>query len=184
MALGVGEARRLAVRSLFLQVLLNYRTMQGGGYLFTLWPWLRKSGQSAENVNAAAEYLNAHPVLASLAVGAMRRRIEDGDVQRDPVEFAQWQNSICGPLGVVGDALIWDRWKPLLFSLGVMILLWSPSLTVWAAVAAGLLLVYNVPLFLLRTWAVRRGYELGANVLDALAHPLFQKSRPVLSFSV
>jgi mannose/fructose/N-acetylgalactosamine-specific phosphotransferase system component IID len=183
MALSLGESRRLAVRALFLQVLLNYRTMQGGGYLFTLWPWLRKHHSSPGQINASADYLNAHPVLAALAIGAMRRRIEDGAVEKDPAEFAQWQNALCGPLGIMGDALIWDRWKPLLFSLGVVILLWSYSLTVWAGVAAGLLLAYNLPLFFLRTWAIRTGYSLGSNVLDALSHPLFQKSRRILSFA-
>jgi mannose/fructose/N-acetylgalactosamine-specific phosphotransferase system component IID len=183
MALGLSEARRLAVRSLFLQVLLNYRTMQGAGYLFTLWPWLRQGGQSKERVNASAEYLNAHPVLAALAIGAMRRRIEDGAIEQDPLEFARWQNSLCGPLGVVGDTLIWDRWKPLLFSLGVLALLWSTSLAVWGAVAVSLLLVYNLPLFFLRTWAIRRGYELGPRVLEILGSPIFLKSRTILSFA-
>ena len=181
MALAHGEARRLAVRSLFLQVLLNYHTMQGGGYLFALWSWLRKSDPTGKRTPAAASYLNAHPVMAALAIGALRRRIEDGDIEKDPDEFAEWQLSLCGPLGIVGDGLIWDRWKPLLFSVSVLVLICFPSLSVWMVTAAICLLLYNIPLYLLRVWGVEEGYRLGAKVLTALAHPEFSKFRKILT---
>jgi len=183
MPLSRDEARHLAARSLLLQVLLNYRTMQGSGYLFALWPWLRRSESSSVRVKACADYLNAHPVFGALAIGAMRRRIEEGDVERDPTEFGKWQESLCGPLGMVGDSLIWDRWKPLLFSLGVLLLLWFPAIEVWAGVAIGCLLLYNVPLVRLRVWAVSEGYRLGGNVLEALGHPLVGRLRKGLSIA-
>ena len=180
MALATGEARRLAVRSLFLQVLLNYHTMQGGGYLFALWPWLRRTGQSTERVQVSSDYLNAHPVLAAFAIGALRRRLEEGDFEQNPAAFAEWENELCGPLGMVGDALIWDRWKPLSFALGVLILLCIPTFHAWIAVAAGCLLLYNVPLFWLRVWAVNEGYRLGTDVLTVLSRPSFARVRRIL----
>lgn len=183
MALKRGEAALLATRALLLQVLLNYRTMQGGGYLFTLWPWLQRTHAQPAEVRACGNYLNAHPVLAALAVGALRKRVEERDAERDPDAFAEWQNTLCGPLGVVGDALIWDRWKPLLFALGVLLMLWSPTLEMWTGVAAGTLLLYNVPLFYLRVWGVREGYRLGTGVLVALQNPLFVKLRRGLSIA-
>lgn len=173
MPLSKSEARQLATRSLFLQTLWNYRTMQGGGYLFTLWPWLRRTDASPARVRASADYLNAHPVLAAFAIGALRRRLEEGHVERDPEAFAAWQNTLCGPLGVMGDALIWDRYKPFLFSLGVLVLLLFRHVEVWYVLAPALLLLYNIPLFLLRTWGVREGYALGEHVLDVLSRPVF-----------
>ncbi len=183
MALTRGEAWTLAARSLLLQVLLNYRTMQGGGYLFTLWPWLRKTRTKAPEVRACGNYLNAHPVLATLAIGALRRRVEERDTEQDPAAFAEWQNTLCGPLGVMGDALIWDRWKPILFSLGVFVMLWRPTLETWYSVAVGTLLLYNLPLIYLRVWGVRAGYRLGADVLLALQRPLFSRVRRILSIA-
>lgn len=183
MPLAPGEAKRLAVRSLFLQVLLNYHTMQGGGYLFALWPWLRKTEQDQQCVQASGDYLNAHPVLAAFAIGALRRRLEEGDFQKDPQAFAEWQTALCGPLGMVGDALIWDRWKPLLFSLGVLVMLCFPSmpLPVWIGVAVGCLLMYNVPLFWVRVWGVKEGYRLGTDVLSVLSRPAVARARRYLS---
>jgi mannose/fructose/N-acetylgalactosamine-specific phosphotransferase system component IID len=181
MPLSNKESRQLAVRSLFLQVLLNYRTMQGGGYLFSLWPWLKQSHASKARVCASGDYLNAHPVFAAFAIGALRRRLEDGDLEKNPTGFAEWQTALCGPLGMIGDALIWDRWKPLLFSLGVLILLFFPTLEAWIISAIALLLCYNLPIFYLRVLGVRKGYELGEHVLTILGHPLISKVRKRLT---
>ena len=171
MALNRIETIRLTCRSLFLQAMLNYRTMQGPGYLYALWPWLRNAKRSSQEIRASADYLNAHPVLATLAIGALRRRIENGDVQKNPDEFSKWQTELCGPLGTIGDQLIWDRWKPLIFGLGVLILMWKPSLGPWLGVAVGSLLLYNVPLIWLRYWGIREGYRLGERVLESLDRP-------------
>jgi mannose/fructose/N-acetylgalactosamine-specific phosphotransferase system component IID len=167
-ALSERETCRLTRRLLLLQVLLNYRSMQGEGYLYALWPWLRRSESRAVRVQTAAGFLNAHPVMASLALGALRRRIEDGDT-----ELVSWKDSLCGPLGMVGDALIWDLWKPLIFALGALVLLLAPSPAAWVILAAACVLVYNAPLAWARHWGVREGYRLGAGVLSALNHPLF-----------
>jgi mannose/fructose/N-acetylgalactosamine-specific phosphotransferase system component IID len=183
MALKSSEAIRLSARLLGLQVLLNYRTMQGAGYLFTLWPWLRQSPQRSTRAATAANYLNSHPVLAALAVGALRKRLEDGDAERDPAEVMDWQASLCGPLGLVGDTLIWDRWKPFVFSLGVLVLLWQPTSEVWIFTAAGCLLLYNVPLVYLRYRGMQEGYRLGARVLETLGRPSIGRWRTGLSLA-
>jgi mannose/fructose/N-acetylgalactosamine-specific phosphotransferase system component IID len=69
---------------------------------------------------------------------------------------------------MVGDAIIWDLWKPLVFVLGALILLLTQSPVAWVIVAAICLLVYNVPLLRARRWGVREGYRLGEKVLSAL----------------
>ena len=101
----------------------------------------------------------------------MRRRLADGDMQ----DFAPWRESLAGPLGVTGDALIWDRWKPLVFAMGAWLILWFPTVTVWAFVAAACILVYNAPLYVLRVWGVKTGYALGARVLDAMRDERFAR---------
>ena len=171
--LSARETCRLTRRLLLLQVLLNYRSMQGEGYLYALWPWLRRSESRTLRVRTAAGFLNAHPVMASLALGALRRRIEDGDAESRADELTSWKDTLCGPLGMVGDSLIWDLWKPLVFALGALVLLLVPSSTAWVIVAAACLLIYNAPLTWARVWGVREGYRLGAAVLSALNRPLF-----------
>lgn len=181
MALTQREIRRLVGRSLLVQTPLNYRTMQGAGYLYALWPWLKRRSDRNQSASVTAGFMNSHPVLATLAAGALLRRIEDGDAARNAEEVAQWQNEISGPLGMTGDALIWDRWKPIVFALGALILLWSPRVETWIAVAAATLALYNFPLFLLRRWGIETGYRMGARVVESLAHPRFSLWRKILS---
>jgi mannose/fructose/N-acetylgalactosamine-specific phosphotransferase system component IID len=155
--------------------------MQGPGFLFALWPWLRSSERRKERVRAAAGYMNAHPVFSTFALGAMLKRIELGDVDRDEQEFVQWKESLSGPLGMVGDALIWDGWKPIVFALGILLIrLFSPDL-LWIGVCFICLLLYNVPLFWLRVWAVKRGYELGRDVLALSSLPALPVIRRIFS---
>lgn len=183
------EAHQIARRLHLIQVLLNYRTMQGSGYMFALWPWLRKQDRRAEHVRTASEYTNSHPVFASFAVGAIRRRLEEeppplsAPRERGGEEFAQWRESLAGPLGVTGDALIWDRWKPLVFATGALLLLVTPTVTAWAIVAITTLILYNLPLYALRVWGVRQGYYLGTNVLGALRNPRFAQARRAMTFA-
>jgi mannose/fructose/N-acetylgalactosamine-specific phosphotransferase system component IID len=176
-----GETHRLGRRLLFLQTLLNYRTMQGGGFLFALWPFLRRRQANHDEVRGAASYLNAQPVFAALALGALRRRLEDGDASRSAEDFAAWKNSLCGPLGMAGDMLIWDRWKPLVWGLAALIVLIVPDLATWAIVAAAALLVYNTPLHILRLWGIREGYRRGVRVLDVLQKPIWARMRKTLT---
>lgn len=173
MALTDRETLRMVRRLLLLQVLLNHRTLQGGGYLFVLWPWLRKQPERAALAAAAGKYLNAHPVFAALAAGALRRRLETTNGQSGADALEDWQQTLSGPLGLVGDVLIWDRWKPLVFAAAALVLLVWPVSRVWEGVAVGALIVYNAPLALLRYWGVREGYRLGADVLTALNRPAF-----------
>jgi mannose/fructose/N-acetylgalactosamine-specific phosphotransferase system component IID len=170
------EAHQLARRLFLIQVLLNYRTMQGGGYLFALWPWVRKQKRRAEIAHDAAGYLNSHPVFAAFAVGAMRRELETHPLVpplKQGGEFAAWRESLAGPLGMTGDALIWDRWKPLVLAAGACVLLIAPSMAVWAIAATVCLIAYNTPLYMLRVWGVRQGYALGAQVLTVLRDKRF-----------
>jgi mannose/fructose/N-acetylgalactosamine-specific phosphotransferase system component IID len=181
--LSARETHQTALRMHLIQVLLNYRTMQGGGYVFALWPWLRRQPHRGSQVPAVGSYINSHPVFASFAIGAMRKRLEQGDLAHDAEDFAQWRESLAGPLGVTGDALIWDRWKPLLFAAGALVLLISPSVSAWAIVAMASLLLYNVPLYFLRVWGVRQGYRLGSGVLEILRDPRFASARRVMTFA-
>ena len=173
MALTGRETRRLAWRLLLLQVPLNFRTMQGGGYLFALWPWLKKGDHRSQRVQAASGFLNAHPVMAAFALGALRKRLEVSGAETQAEELAEWKQSLCGPLGMIGDALIWDRWKPIVFTSGALVLSWIATPIVWLTLALICLIVYNAPLAYARIWGIREGYRLGTAVLTALHRPIF-----------
>ena len=56
-----------------------------------------------------SRYFNAHPYLAGVAVGALTRAELDGV---DPARIERFRTALAGPLGSVGDRLVWASWLP------------------------------------------------------------------------
>ena len=160
------------LRLFFLQALWNYQNLQGTGFLFALIPFLSKQKDKEDEDHAKYHgFFNAHPYMASLAIGATLRR--EATSSQDRISIQEYHNTLAGPLGLVGDSLFWRTTKPACALLGILIsyIIYGDSLAPIAAVA-GFLLVYNVTHFRIRWWGLRRGWELGDNVLAALREPL------------
>ena len=102
-------------RLLALQGSWNYETLLGTGVGFVMEPALRllPGGLDGQAYRAAlareSRYFNAHPYLAGVAVGALTRA-ELGGV--DPVRIERFRTALAGPLGSVGDRLVWASWLP------------------------------------------------------------------------
>src|SRR6185369_15851794 len=113
-----------------------------------------------------ARYFNAHPYLAAVAVGALARAELDGE---DPVKIERFRTALCGPLGSVGDQLVWAGWLPAcsIVALGAFGLGASPLVTVCIFLGA-----YNVGHIALRAWGLQAGLARGVRVAPVLATPV------------
>lgn len=154
-------------RSFLIQGSWNNRTMIGGGFAFAILPVLRhlfrgRPEEFQEAIRRHSEHFNAHPYLAGLALGASLRMEEDG---RNPEEIRRFKVAVRGPLGGLGDALIWVGWRPatVLASL-ILAMAGAPP---WVTVAFFLLL-YNLGHLVIRAWGFRVGLERGSQVGDTL----------------
>jgi mannose/fructose/N-acetylgalactosamine-specific phosphotransferase system component IID len=177
--LSFGDRVKLLWRGLFVQVFWNYRTMQGEGFLFALLPFLHRMESDPSKrkrlVSLSAGFMNTHPSLAPLAMGAMLRRMAD-DKGIEEESWRAWRESLCGPLGTLGDTLIWSGLKPLVFILGVIgvLLVNLPQNALWLPLLV--LILYNGPLLGLRFWEVHAGWQRGSEVLRAVDAPFFARS--------
>lgn len=155
----------------------NYETMIGNGIAFCMKPLLRTLPEDRYRAALArhARYFNAHPYLAGVAVGALARGELDGD---DPVRIERFRTALCGPLGSVGDQLVWAGWLPLcsLLALTAFALGAGPL-----AVVCIFLGVYNVGHVALRAWGLRVGLQRGLRVAPALANPVFRQGPAALA---
>jgi mannose PTS system EIID component len=155
----------------------NYETMVGNGIAFCMEPLLR--GLPEERYRAAlareARYFNAHPYLAGVAVGALARGELDGE---DPDRIERFRTALCGPLGSVGDQLVWAGWLPLcsLIALAAFALGAGPLVVVCIFLG-----VYNLGHFALRAWGLRVGLRRGLRVAPALANPVFREGPATLA---
>jgi PTS system mannose-specific IID component len=163
------------VRLLAIQGAWNYETLLGNGIGFCIEPALRllPGGRHTPEFHAAlareARYFNAHPYLASVAVGALARAELDGE---PPERIERFRTALCGPLGSVGDRLVWAGWLPFcslaslaLFGLGGRALL----------VVGFFLVAYNAGHFALRIWGLNTGWSHGLRVAAALGNPVLRR---------
>lgn len=163
------------VRMLAIQGAWNYESLLGNGIGFCLEPALRllpEGIHSARFKSALAReshYFNAHPYLAAVAVGALARAELDGEA---PERIERFRTALCGPLGSVGDRLVWAGWLP--FCSLASLAIFGLGAGTWA-VLGFFLIAYNTGHFALRIWGLRTGWRHGLNVAPALAHPVLRK---------
>jgi PTS system mannose-specific IID component len=178
--LPVGVWLRIYLRLFAVQGSWNYETMCGNGIAFCTEPALRllpggRTGlRYAEALARQSRYFNAHPYLASIAIGALARAELDG-VPASMIE--RFRTALGGPLGSVGDRLVWASWLPLcsLIALGAFGLGARPL-----PVIAIFLVTYNIGHLILRAWGLRVGFQRGLRVAEALAHPVLRRGPQVV----
>jgi PTS system mannose-specific IID component len=161
------------VRSFAIQGSWNLESMLGGGLVFALAPLLRRihAGDPValrESVERNAGAFNSHPYLSTVAVGAIARLEYDGE-GADTLE--RFRTAIRGPLGALGDDVIWAGWRPMCAF--AAILAYSLGLEARLA-AAGFLISYNAVHVAIRWWGLRLGWSsglrIGAVLLDSPLH--------------
>jgi mannose PTS system EIID component len=171
----------MLLRVFAIQGSWNYESLIGNGIGFCIEPALRllpggvHTPQFKEAMARESRYFNAHPYLASVAVGALARAELDGE-PADKIE--RFRTALAGPLGSVGDRLVWASWLPFcsLLALCVFGLGASPL-----ACVVTFLGVYNAGHIALRVWGLRVGWNRGMHVAQALANPVLRRGPQVIA---
>jgi mannose PTS system EIID component len=171
----------MLLRMLAIQGAWNYETLLGNGIGFAMEPALRllpegvHSPRFKEAMARQSKYFNAHPYLAAVAVGALARAELDGEA---PAKIERLRTALAGPLGSVGDRLVWAGWLPFCSLL---------ALTVYGfgggpvAVLATFLGIFNVGHLALRVWGLRAGWKHGMRVAQALGNPVLRRGPDVIA---
>jgi PTS system mannose-specific IID component len=152
----------------------NYELLVGTGIGFCTEPGLRElpGGRTGTAYHTAlareSRYFNAHPYLAAVAVGALVRAELDGE---PPERIERFRTALCGPLGSVGDRLVWAGWLP--FSSLLALTAFGLGAGPWLVLLI-FLGVYNVGQLGLRAWGLRMGWRYGTRAATALANPVLR----------
>jgi PTS system mannose-specific IID component len=164
----------MMVRLFAIQGSWNYEILLGNGVGFCVEPALRllPGGIDGPAYRAAlarqSAYFNAHPYLASVAVGALARAELDGE---SPTRIERFRTALCGPLGSVGDRLVWAAWMPFCSLAGLAAFgLGARPLVVLLL----FLILYNTGHVALRAWGLQTGWNRGTRVATALGNPVLR----------
>lgn len=163
-----GDFVRSFLRTLSIQGSWNYGTFLAAGLSHALLPLLARihAGDPVSfrrSVRRHLETFNAHPYLAPLAVGALARLEHEGG-EDDVVR--RFRGALTGPLGAVGDRLVWAGWRPV--CLLSTISAYCVGLAPWMCVVV-FLVTYNAGHLALRVWAFRRGWRGGLDGATGLS---------------
>ena len=155
--------RKAFLRTFAVQGSWNYRTMLGTGFGFAILPILRRVYRDDPAGLEAAilrhcEHFNAHPYLTGMAVGAVGRLEKEGET---PEMIRRFKLALKGPLGSLGDRLVWAAWLPLSGVVGLTAAMLADA---WWVGPAALLGFFNVGHLGLRFWAYRTGLREGRSL--------------------
>jgi PTS system mannose-specific IID component len=169
----VSAARLFAVQSAW-----SYERMLGVGFGHAVEPLLRplRAGGGSRYAEALARhsrFFNAHPYVTPIAVGAAARAEQDGE---PPERIERLRTALCGPLGALGDRLIWTGLLPACVAIGLLLV--ASGAGAWGV--AAFLLLYNVVRVGLLVWGLRAGWRAGMRVAGALANPVLQRGLEVV----
>ena len=109
---------------------------------------------------------NANPYLASYAVGAVTKLEENKTPQKQIIRF---KDLLQGPLGALGDNLIWQNLRPALLILGLIL---THRFGVYGALSFWLM--FNLHQVYLRARGIVKGYTLGFGISSDLSKGYLQ----------
>ena len=171
----------ISTRLLAIQGSWNYETLLGNGIGFCVEPALRflpggvHGPAFKEAMTRQSAYFNAHPYLAAVAVGALARAELSG-VPAERIE--RFRTALCGPLGSVGDRLVWAGWLPFCSLLALLCFgLGARPIVVLVVFLA----LYNLGHLALRVWGLHVGWTRGLGVATALANPVLRQGPKYLA---
>ena len=171
----------ISTRLLAIQGSWNYETLLGNGIGFCVEPALRflpggvHGPAFKEAMTRQSAYFNAHPYLAAVAVGALARAELSG-VPAERIE--RFRTALCGPLGSVGDRLVWAGWLPFCSLLALLCFgLGARPMVVLVVFLA----LYNLGHLALRVWGLHVGWTRGLGVATALANPVLRQGPKYLA---
>jgi mannose/fructose/N-acetylgalactosamine-specific phosphotransferase system component IID len=150
------------------------------GFCFALVPVANKLFKNRQKriefYNRHLNFFNAHPYFSSFALGAISRVEEDMILEgkEEFVKIDRLKNALMGPLGAIGDQLIWATLKPasiLVCLLAVLLIDGYENKIIFLFV---LLVLYNIPHLYIRIFGIVKGYQSGYNVYKVLKSERFK----------
>lgn len=162
----------LWVRSLSLQGSWNHQRMQNLGLLWSVLPWLLRRRRDGNRDRVFCRqyfgYFNTNPYLANFLLGGLVRLEEDraNGLEVPAGMITTFQDSVGRALASLGDQLFWLGLRPTLVMViclaGLMGHIWSVLLVIG---------IFAVCQLGFRWMAVRRGFDLGMDIVDLLFDP-------------
>lgn len=171
---------RVFLRSFFLQSIWNYQGLLSVGFELCLLPIVKRlypnEQPRKEFLQRHLKFFNAHPYLASYALGVSIRLEEEiaAGSQEGCHQVERVKDLLITTLGAKGDQLFWLTIRPYSLVVGVMGLFIFESSVLRVGVLILIFIIYNIPHFYIRYIGLTEGYEFGLDVYKCLTNDRFK----------
>ena len=176
---------RVFLKSFLIQAVWNYQSMQSIGFCFALSPVGKKlfksNEQRKEFYNRHLNFFNAHPYFSSFALGAITKIEEELAAKENPDYeiIARFKNALIGPLGAIGDQLVWATIKPTSVLIGLIGVVFIVDVQAKIYFIFLLLIIYNIPHIYIRLFGIFKGYNKGFEVSQVLNAKNYEMMRDI-----
>jgi mannose/fructose/N-acetylgalactosamine-specific phosphotransferase system component IID len=162
-----GRLWRLGLRSLLIQCSWNFKQFQGLGWVYLLLPELKRlypDRTLRPIVQRYLGYFNSNVFLTpTIAAAVLSLECQQRREQPIPMSPQAFSEAVMAPFAAAGDAFFWGGLRPLCCTLAVVAgflgYWWSPLL---------FLVLFNLPVFLVRLAGPWFGYHRGVMVVQLL----------------
>jgi mannose/fructose/sorbose-specific phosphotransferase system IID component len=163
------ELNQVFWRSLALQGCFNYERMQAIGFAYAMVPILRKlygndPEKMAEALKRHVGFFNTSPQLVSFIYGTTIALEEQNSKSEDfdTASINSLKAALMGPLAGIGDSFFWGTFRIIGAGIGASLAIQGNILGAFM-----LILIYNIPHYLLRYHGLHIGYSQGMVFLQS-----------------
>ncbi len=183
--LGLTVFINIFLRSFFIQAVWNYQSMISIGFCFALAPVAKKLFRDSQKrsafINRHINFFNAHPYFSSFALGAIAKVEQDlaQEENEDYYKLDRLKNALIGPLGAIGDQLVWATIKPASILMGLLAVMIFSDFQTKIIFLVVILALYNIPHIYIRIFGLIEGYKSGFEVYKLLSLEKFKTVRNI-----
>lgn len=168
----------LFVRTFFLQALWNFERLQNVGFLFVLYPFLKKMYPNKEKRKEVLlrhiGFFNTNPYMANVII-AMVLNCEESISKGKKVPVTKpnmLKSMMAGPVAAIGDSFFWGTWKP--FSVFVAIFLFMLCMNIFNIsyiwiVPVAFIFLYNIVHLSCRYWLLFVSFRLDEKIIPLVS---------------
>lgn len=168
----------LFVRTLFLQSLWNFERLQNIGFLYVLYPFLKKMYPDKEKRKEVLlrhiGFFNSNPYMANVII-AMVLNCENSISKGKNVAITKpnmIKTVMAGPVSAIGDSFFWGIWKPFCVFVAIFLFMLCMNIFntsyVWI-VPVSFILLYNVVHLTFRYWLLFISFRLDERIIPLVS---------------
>ncbi len=154
------------LRSYLYQNLINDKYFQNFGFLYTLYPVIKKFHAKKESIKVFFmknfEYYNTNPFLASFIHGVAMKMIEENNDRR----LKKFKFDMMSPLAAIGDAISWGILRSFLIMVSVIFVFFN----YYSGILIFLIFFNLILNVFFRFFGMIIGYKSGMNVIYKIAN--------------